>query len=788
MIYHNLIKFLVEATIDDLKKLYGKLPDDVIEAIVKGDPTSSDSKVGNFVRQALDLYKKDKFDYNDSEVIHDIFMALDLYSKSKNVLAGNMEKYKDIKNIDSVKTLHKVYHYMEINRRTDKLSSDKKDNMMSDVVFENENWKVVIPLDYTASIALGRRCKASWCTASSQSRTMYDQYVTIGDLYIFINKHPKAPDDIAYQYARRYNGEVEFKPNTNQSKISDAIDWDNFKTRTANELSGVFTHIATEESKIRSNPQYRTDRLIERYKTSKSPYIALAIFMKNPDRWDELKMTNIEYTKPFRYMRRNQTETWTTLKFERELFEQLELKYPNITNVQFNSSGFGTIVADSKSRLITLDGEFVQPKFDHGFLSEVSDDNFVMFKTVRGYGIMNTDYEKIIDDVYLELTNFDNFGKAYGVTDDEAVVITKDGHSQLIVDSNELVIASHGESKIIDVPSSRIYRMIIEPDLKHINAQWNRYDGNTNYIIIFKVPKTNQYMQYFADVDYINDSRYTSTNLYFLHYLRYILGGEDNPVWKYIFDENGMGIGDPDLISVLNLTKIFEDVDMSSEDIEAIVENHEEIFVEDLRKYKNTVLNGTPIESIVRTKDVFPEDSNIMNYLKYVTGEYIDIDLGGFDYRTYSNNIDDIIFTVEHDYPQEFEKINKLVNLYADENEIDVDDVSIGELIDDDFYDLRNAFMFAIESGYEAGTMNAIYDAYITCGVDWAGDYEHIRVYIDTIPKFIAYHKEELSDYLLDSNYFDDKDLSVPQYEFDGYDDSAAVERFLEELDDIKIN
>ena len=56
----------------------------------------------------------------------------------------------------------------------------------SDLIFEDDDWKVYIPTSHKSSCELGKG--TNWCTAWSNTSMYYDNYKNKGNLIIFINK------------------------------------------------------------------------------------------------------------------------------------------------------------------------------------------------------------------------------------------------------------------------------------------------------------------------------------------------------------------------------------------------------------------------------------------------------------------------------------------------------------------------------------------------------------------------------------------------------------------------
>jgi hypothetical protein len=153
---------------------------DVFNAAVAADPTSYNQgkvvKVGNFVKWILKLYSNNAWKPGDSYETRDL---LTKFIKYKSKLP--IEK-RDINRYNRVNELYSLIQTLE----NDGIKSQKDIKREgAEVVYEDSEWKIVIPHTEEASCIYGAHTK--WCTAGRE-RNMFEYYNQKGPLYININK------------------------------------------------------------------------------------------------------------------------------------------------------------------------------------------------------------------------------------------------------------------------------------------------------------------------------------------------------------------------------------------------------------------------------------------------------------------------------------------------------------------------------------------------------------------------------------------------------------------------
>ena len=168
-------------SIDDVyNKYYQSIDRDVFNAAVAADPTSYNQgkivKVGNFVKWILKLYQNNSWKTGDSYETKDL---LSKFIKYKSKLP--IEK-RDINRFNSIHNLYSIIQTLE-GQGVKSQKDVKKEG--ADVVYEDDEWKIVIPHTEEASCIYGAQTR--WCTAGREDN-MFDYYNKQGPLYININK------------------------------------------------------------------------------------------------------------------------------------------------------------------------------------------------------------------------------------------------------------------------------------------------------------------------------------------------------------------------------------------------------------------------------------------------------------------------------------------------------------------------------------------------------------------------------------------------------------------------
>jgi hypothetical protein len=507
MIYKNFLTILLEAPPEEVRKYYPGLTDEEYNKIVASDPTGSPERLGNLARLVLDLYKRDRFDFNNPDVLHDIYQAFDIWMRRKASLRDDYEKFKNIKEIVDVETLLDVKYWLDTNAsKKIKVSAEDKEKLNAEKIFDDENWEVWIPFDYKASVILGRRCQANWCTASSDAATMFGQYSTVGDLYIFVNKKPTGSDDVAYQYS---DGKDEFRNNKNIEIIS----WENFKTKYY-DLRPVFQFIANERKKIESSDQYKIERWVDRYKKSGSEYLLLKIagetYYNHPEIYDSLNIpTRIEKQK-----------------------------------IQIGDDSFTTIDAEKKL------SAYSAGKITDRLIIDTTGDLIVSDKTTNMYGIVSPDGEILVPCKY-KIIKIPGKEAPWHKSKNQSLVIYQDDES-----------GDHISSGLMQ--SKRPYKIVVPTVYKSISNQGSNLNLYNNNVYEVKT-WDNKYGIVDSAGKIIIPAIYKSISTVFYTAGFYLAHGSNSTEGNVLYDGEGtlISVG---VFDIQSISQIDDIVQLSTED------------------------------------------------------------------------------------------------------------------------------------------------------------------------------------------------------------------------------
>ena len=195
---------LNEITVQDAyQQHYKNIPQEDFETIVttlQGD----DNVLSKDAKWALQCYKnspQDCMSYVSELHTNDNDGFLDIYNRLKAI---NRIDERD-KNLKNFKTLSDLKTF--VNTKMEELGDEeiwgdnthrKKKNMTDaqksakddiDVIYEDDDWFVLTPKSYEASVYWGSNTR--WCTAYKDTRRYYDDYTKQGRLFININKSTK---------------------------------------------------------------------------------------------------------------------------------------------------------------------------------------------------------------------------------------------------------------------------------------------------------------------------------------------------------------------------------------------------------------------------------------------------------------------------------------------------------------------------------------------------------------------------------------------------------------------
>ena len=168
-------------SIDDVyNKYYQSVDREVFNAAVAADPTSYNQgkivKVGNFVKWILKLYSNNAWKPGDSYETKELLTKFIKYKSKLPLEKRDINRYNNI---------HDIYSLIQTLESEGVKSQKEVKREGAEVVYEDSEWKIVIPLTEEASCIYGANTK--WCTAGRE-RNMFNYYNEQGLLYINIKK------------------------------------------------------------------------------------------------------------------------------------------------------------------------------------------------------------------------------------------------------------------------------------------------------------------------------------------------------------------------------------------------------------------------------------------------------------------------------------------------------------------------------------------------------------------------------------------------------------------------
>ena len=178
--------YILNEGIEEIKKYYPKIDDNMIKTLVALDPTfKGGNNLGKYGKWILGLYNKGQLKDED-------FYKVPQYLTT---FTNNLSKMpnKDIMTYKSLPDLAKVIQPYEGQKDISKKQQVRDIKKGAKKVMETKNWLVISPTTKEAACYYGANTK--WCTAAKEFN-QFDNYNDRGPLYIFINKE----DNTKFQF------------------------------------------------------------------------------------------------------------------------------------------------------------------------------------------------------------------------------------------------------------------------------------------------------------------------------------------------------------------------------------------------------------------------------------------------------------------------------------------------------------------------------------------------------------------------------------------------------------
>jgi hypothetical protein len=182
----------VTEAIDDIKKYYPNIPDDVFMRLIALDPTyRGNDSAGKYGKWLLNLYNKGRLSQDEFNEVPDLLNQFTTYrNRIQNKDLNSYKSLDDLSNVlaaviddDSMLTNRQKVRFLK-NVKSGKVKVSAEDDY--DVVLETPNFIVYVPNTHEASMKLGKGTE--WCTAH-ENPDWYNKYTRDnGKLYIIKDK------------------------------------------------------------------------------------------------------------------------------------------------------------------------------------------------------------------------------------------------------------------------------------------------------------------------------------------------------------------------------------------------------------------------------------------------------------------------------------------------------------------------------------------------------------------------------------------------------------------------
>ena len=267
-LYEN--KILVEGRLEDAKKRYPVIPEDIIIKLSENDPSGNNKYLDWMIKQYRSLAFHDPI--ISDEVIEKIvrivteFNDLLPYFTPKNIETwlgvhfGNPETIpngwdevinspKDINNYDTVNELRTVIS--GITKIKDKSKEVKDLTNDVDVLLDDEEWKILRIKNYKSSCKYGAKTK--WCISGRDSEVTFNNYISDHYLFFIINKDTFETDMDGEKVAVLVPHQSALEPYNFEYFLSDdsRVDYDVF-SEVWEEKINIIAHWMENHSKLKT--------------------------------------------------------------------------------------------------------------------------------------------------------------------------------------------------------------------------------------------------------------------------------------------------------------------------------------------------------------------------------------------------------------------------------------------------------------------------------------------------------------------------------------------------------
>lgn len=190
--FNDEVDNLLTEDLDTMLKYYNNLQNwdrQKLLNFLTRDPTWNNNKEqGQYSKWILDKLNRNLLNNSHLGHLHDVLKRFE--DNKKYLLNKDINKFKSIQEIDTYLNDDNNYNELSHSQIVRQHRKDKQNvdlNNEAELIYEDSDWEIWIPKTYAASCKLGQGSK--WCTASTETRSYFDDYSEDGDLYIILNKH-----------------------------------------------------------------------------------------------------------------------------------------------------------------------------------------------------------------------------------------------------------------------------------------------------------------------------------------------------------------------------------------------------------------------------------------------------------------------------------------------------------------------------------------------------------------------------------------------------------------------
>ena len=162
---------------------YNNIDKETFINITSLDPTGNQNKIGKYSKWLLNLYKKGELNLNNSKYIKTLLLTFNKFINKIN--KKDINQYKNLEELSFALESY-INNPEQATSKSDEIRKLKKEG--SEVVYEDDIWKVIVPKTKIAAQYYGKGTE--WCTSSNDYG--FGDFFSSYNLYININKQNKS--------------------------------------------------------------------------------------------------------------------------------------------------------------------------------------------------------------------------------------------------------------------------------------------------------------------------------------------------------------------------------------------------------------------------------------------------------------------------------------------------------------------------------------------------------------------------------------------------------------------